>query len=67
MTAKKSGANCGRRGVTEEIRGIDVASQVEKRRSLGIYYTPSRIAEILVRWALIFYASSRMHRALCGS
>jgi len=46
MTGKKNRANCGRRGVAAEISGIDVASQVEKRRSLGIYYTPSRIAEV---------------------
>ena len=52
MTAKKTGGNCEPRGVAVEIRDVCVASQTEKRRSLGIYYTPSRIAEVLVRWAI---------------
>lgn len=52
MTAKKTGGNCGRSGVAVGIRDVHVASHTEKRRSLGIYYTPSRIAELLVRWAI---------------
>jgi adenine-specific DNA-methyltransferase len=52
MTDKKTHDNCGRRRAAVEIGGVHVASQTEKRRSLGIYYTPSRIAEVLVRWAI---------------
>jgi adenine-specific DNA-methyltransferase len=46
------GRACKQDDTCSEASCVDLTQVADRRRSLGIYYTPERVAEILTRWAI---------------